>query len=173
MPREAAEVIALSEVRSGREGRPGDEAAAAAALRSLRAGYWRDVAALARSLRAQLIAGDFTGCDGGWLTKSHWCPDLLLRFDKLAAICAKHWCTVPAMARFTIALASREARAVCCESGPDSDDARMASFVLAWDVRNYAIVRWGAPDDDVFRLAEEHARVRRRRRVTRRRTRST
>lgn len=162
-----------------------------AALEVLRAGYRRDVAAMAESLKPRFLAGEFNGADGGYICcrkcygniaqgssrcercgidvkgDSHWVSDYFPRFFGLQAICEKHpRVATEELARITWAFASARARKVV-EAG--------AACAFAYDVRAFAIRNLGIPDDGTWTVGgaealEAAAKARAKRRTARKAT---
>jgi hypothetical protein len=138
--------------------------AEAHALQLLALAHRRDVEAITESLKGRLVAGEFSGYDPGPET-----PDQFDRFSKLVEVCTRHRRASPELARLTFALASRGAREAarhalleqpCIGGTDDSAVTGEAAYVLAYDVREFAIDRWGAPEDDFFGPPRRRKRAR-------------
>lgn len=120
----------------------------AEALAALRLAYRQHVERLAEELKPRLLAGEFNGYTD---------DESDIRWNEIEAICRKAprpW----GDAAVTIGLATPRARdraynahdpGTSNESGQELDES-VASFAIAWDVRDLAFVKWGAPLDDVW-----------------------
>lgn len=127
-------------------------AAEEVAVKLLRAGYRREVEALAFALRPRLLAGEFSGeFPVGEFGE--------LGFDRLRAVCRRHrLASTVERARLTIAFASPRAAAALDTLAAEVEVTPQASaaLVLAVDVLEEAC-RFGLPRDDTWDCVEKRA----------------